>query len=82
MSNFQIDKDKFVLDILIGAFDGRRTNCAAGIGVSLRLLNRFLDDQAVKNGRRTYKFESAFSEYCKSKEIDPQQYFTTTKIST
>jgi hypothetical protein len=73
-----INKEKFIMDILIGAFNGNQTKCATGLGISLRCLTSFLDGKKRSNRTyRTLRFEGALNEYCKKNKIDPQHFFVT-----
>lgn len=73
MNIVEIDRERFVLDILIGIFKGKQMECAKGMGVSKYSLTSFLDGNEKE--KRSYKFESAFNEFCIAKGIDPKLYF-------
>lgn len=69
-----LNKEKFVVDILIGDCEGSQAVCAEKLGVSRGYLNLYLKSDEVKAGS---KLLSGIYKYCIEHDRNPYHYLTT-----
>lgn len=72
VSKKSINKEKFMLDIFYGDFDGKGKICAKSLGISGPCLKAFIDENEVKS----HKLPAAVYKYCVATGKKPELFLS------